>query len=109
SNPWVMRWLSSSLLVKPQMLQDLFRVTLEELLDEQSRSVLRIQDTAEQIFIASFLCLFFLEPIVHLHPNTYPITDLLAKWNEFENPWQFHLRRMLEANVRNLIILNPGL
>ncbi|XP_060716949.1 uncharacterized protein zgc:112980 isoform X2 [Tachysurus vachellii] len=104
SNPWVMRWLFSSLMVKPQMLQDLFHVTLEELLDVQSRSVLRIQDTAEQFFIASFLCLFFLEPSVLLHPNTYPITDLLAQWNEFDNPWQFHLRRMLEANGSSLSV-----
>ncbi|XP_026998497.2 uncharacterized protein zgc:112980 isoform X2 [Tachysurus fulvidraco] len=104
SNPWVIRWLFSSLLVKPQMLQDLFRVTLEELVDVQSRFILRIQDTAEQSFIASFLCLFFLEPVVLLHPNTFPITDLLAKWNEFENPWQFHLRKSLEANVSSLSV-----
>ncbi|MCI4393497.1 hypothetical protein PGIGA_G00158060 [Pangasianodon gigas] len=104
SNPWVMRWLFSSLLVQPQMLQDLLSVTVEELVDAQCKSVLRLQDTAEQFFIASFLCLFFLEPSVVLHPNTYPMTDLLAKWNEFENPWQYHLRRMLEVNEKSLSV-----
>ncbi|KAI5616094.1 hypothetical protein C0J50_8589 [Silurus asotus] len=106
SNPWVMRWLFSSLLVQPQMLLDLFLTILEELLDRQGKSVLRLQDTVEHFFIASFLCLFFLEPSVALHPNTYPVTDLLAKWNEFENPWQYHLRCMLEVSVRKLIISN---
>ncbi|KAG7315568.1 hypothetical protein KOW79_020434 [Hemibagrus wyckioides] len=102
SNPWAMRWLFSSLLVQPQTPQDLLCVTLEELVDPQCRSIMRVQDTAEQFFIASFLCLFFLEPRVLLHLNSYPITELLAKWNEFENPWQYHLRRMLEVNESSL-------
>ncbi|TTF71941.1 Pentatricopeptide repeat-containing protein 1, mitochondrial [Bagarius yarrelli] len=106
SNPWVMRWLFSSLLVQPPTLQDLFWVIVEELADAQCRSVLRLQDAAEQFFMANFLCLFFLEPNVLLHLNSHPISALLAKWNEFENPWQYHLRRLLEANVRNFLIDN---
>ncbi|XP_017313290.1 uncharacterized protein zgc:112980 isoform X1 [Ictalurus punctatus] len=102
SNPWVVPWLFSSLLVQPPTLQDLFCVILEELADGQCRSILQIQDTAEQYFIASFLCLFFLESRVVLNHYTYPVTDLLAKWNEFENPWQYHLRRLLEVKVRTL-------
>ncbi|XP_053332394.1 uncharacterized protein zgc:112980 [Clarias gariepinus] len=101
-NPWVMRWLFSSLMVQPQTLQDLLRVILDELVDRQCKSILGVQDPAEHFFIASFLCLFFLEPSVCLGPNTSYITQLLSQWNEFEHPWQYHLRRMLEVRESSL-------
>ncbi|XP_060754530.1 uncharacterized protein zgc:112980 [Neoarius graeffei] len=104
SNPWAVRYLFSSLLVQPQVLQDLLCVTLEELVDGQCKSVSWAQDTAEQVFIVGFLCLFFVEPRVTLHPNIYPMADLLAKWNELENPWQYHLRRILEFNEPSLSV-----
>ncbi|XP_036413698.1 uncharacterized protein zgc:112980 [Colossoma macropomum] len=97
-NPWAVRWLFHSLTVRPNVLQDLLCVVVEELLKEPDQPFLSKEDTLGHSFIASFLCLFFLEHSVVLDPNSYPTSALLIRWNESKYPWQHYLRRQLEFN-----------
>ncbi|XP_037399753.1 uncharacterized protein zgc:112980 isoform X2 [Pygocentrus nattereri] len=97
-NPWAVRWLFHSLTVRPNVLQDLLCVVVEELLKEPAQPFLSKEDTLGHSFIASFLCLFFLEQSVVLDPNSYPTSALLVRWNESKYPWQHYLRQQLEFN-----------
>ncbi|XP_072513520.1 uncharacterized protein [Salminus brasiliensis] len=98
-NPWAVRWLFHSLTVRPDVLDDLLCVVVEELLKEPHHPCVPKEDILGQSFIASFLCLFFLERTVVLDPHNYPASALLTSWNESDYPWQGFLRRQLEFNV----------
>ncbi|XP_066517755.1 uncharacterized protein zgc:112980 isoform X2 [Hoplias malabaricus] len=97
-NPWAVRWLFNSLTIRPNVLQDLLCVVVEELLKEHQQPFLPREDALGQSFIASFLCLFFLEHSIILSPESYPTSALLASWNESAFPWQHYLRQQLEFN-----------
>uniref|UniRef100_W5K9Z4 Zgc:112980 n=1 Tax=Astyanax mexicanus TaxID=7994 RepID=W5K9Z4_ASTMX len=98
-NPWALRWLFYSLTVRSGVLDDLLCVVVEELMKEPQNACLPKEDRLGQSFIASFLCLFFLERSVILDPHEYPARTLLAGWNESHYPWQHFLRKQLEFNV----------
>ncbi|XP_031419929.1 uncharacterized protein zgc:112980 isoform X2 [Clupea harengus] len=87
-NMWALRWLFQRL-SDNLSLQSLISTALKELLQPHPRTL----SPDENIFIADFLCFYFLEGEC-LAP---PITNvLLANWNESYFPWQFHLRQALE-------------
>uniref|UniRef100_A0A4W4GNH4 Uncharacterized protein n=1 Tax=Electrophorus electricus TaxID=8005 RepID=A0A4W4GNH4_ELEEL len=99
-NPWALYWLFYSLVGQPNVVLDFLCVVLEELLENPK------QDTAGHCFVANFLHLFFLEHTVVFDPSTYPTNELVARWNEAQHPWQYHLRQMLEIKVILLISLH---
>ncbi|XP_035390581.1 uncharacterized protein zgc:112980 isoform X2 [Electrophorus electricus] len=101
-NPWALYWLFYSLVGQPNVVLDFLCVVLEELLENPHHSILRKQDTAGHCFVANFLHLFFLEHTVVFDPSTYPTNELVARWNEAQHPWQYHLRQMLEIKEQLL-------
>lgn len=98
-NHWALHWFFKSLLVKPNILQYVLSCLLEELSHEPYERKLSENDHS---LVAYFLCMFFLENSFLLDATSYPISGLLATWDESHNPWQIRLRLHLECNVARL-------
>ncbi|KAJ8284081.1 hypothetical protein COCON_G00029310 [Conger conger] len=98
ANAWALKFFFHGLSTRPDILQEFMKALLKELYREKHVQTYRKRDIPSELtLIADFLFFCLLDNSPHLFSvHQQILDDLLNNWNEFDFPWQYYLRCLLQ-------------